>query len=275
LALNIVCTAKPCDGLLYYSYEYCSYLNSIGTAAHLIIISHPLFTEEDYFNAITEKYTFYDNVIVDDFVYTGVTLIMGRSMMTLGYKDRESYKIDQLLLLHLLFRDKVISVYSENHPVEYNQALEYFCPEEVIDLCDYDIYPNGEGKPFEKRIWFDIYKPIEKDIQFQYLFNGTNSQYYNAAKSVIQKYPDHGIMIYDIGVINSRFNNLVVPIPNVLGIFETYVYTKSILDPAPRIIQECIYYKKDMIFEATNKGAEVYKNRKIQKPNVENILNEL
>ena len=21
--MNIVCTSKPCDGLLYYSYEYC------------------------------------------------------------------------------------------------------------------------------------------------------------------------------------------------------------------------------------------------------------
>ena len=273
--INIVCTAKPCDGLLYYSYEYCSYLNSIGTDAHLVIISHPLFSEEDYFNSITEKYTFYENVIVDDIAYDGMTLLMGRSMMTLGYKDRESYKIDQLLLMHMLFKDKVLVVYSENHPVEYNQALDYFCPKKVVDLCDYDVYPKGIGKPFEKRIWFDIYKPLEKDVQFKYLFNGTNSQYYNAAKKVIHKYADHGIMIYDIGVINSRYNNLIVPITNLLGVFDTYVYTKSILDPAPRIIQECIYYKKDMIFEYTNKGAEIYRNRKIQKPDVEVILNEL
>ena len=273
--INIVCTAKPCDGLLYYSYEYCSYLNSIGTNAHLIIISHRLFSEEDYFNSITEKYTSYENVIVDDIAYDGMTLIMGRSMMTLGYKNRESYTIDQLLLMHMLFRDKVLVVYSENHPVEYHDALEYFCPKEVVDLCDYDVYSKGVGKPFEKRIWFDIYKPLEKDVQFKYLFNGTNSQYYNAAKKVIHKYSDHGIMIYDIGVINSRYNNLIVPITNLLGVFDTYVYTKSILDPAPRIIQECIYYKKDMIFEYTNKGAEIYKNRKIQKPDVEVILNEL
>ena len=273
--INIVCTAKPCDGLLYYSYEYCSYLNSIGTDAHLVIISHPLFSEEDYFNSITEKYTFYENVIVDDIAYDGMTLIMGRSMMTLGYKDRESYKIDQLLLMHMLFKDKVLVVYSENHPVEYNQALDYFCPREVVNLCDYDVYPKGVGKPFEKRIWFDIYKPLEKDVQFKYLFNGTNSQYYNAAKKVIHKYSDHGIIIYDIGVINSRYNNLIVPITNLLGTFDTYVYTKSILDPAPRIIQECIYYKKDIIFEYTNKGAEGYRNRKIQKPDVENIINEL
>ena len=273
--LNIVCTAKPCDGLLYYSYEYCSYLNSIGTPAHLIIVSHPMFSEEDYFNSITEKYTHYENVIVNDFVYPGVSLIMGRSMMTLGYKGRESYTIDQLLVLHLLFRDKVIAVYSDNHPVEYHDALEYFSPKEVVDLCDYDVYPKGVGKPFEKRIWFDIYKPLENDVQFKHLFNGTNSQYYNAAKKVIHKYPDHGIMIYDIGVINSRYNNLIVPITNLLGIFDTYVYTKSILDPAPRIIQECLYYKKNVIYEYTNKGAEVYRNRKIQKPDVEVILNEL
>ena len=46
-------------------------------------------------------------------------------------------------------------------------------------------------------------------------------------------------------------------------------------DPAPRIIQECLYYKKNVVYEYTNKGAEVYKNRKIQKPDVEVILNEL
>ena len=28
--LNIVCTSKPCDGLFYYSYEYCSHLNEKG-----------------------------------------------------------------------------------------------------------------------------------------------------------------------------------------------------------------------------------------------------
>lgn len=273
--LNVVCTAKPCDGLLYYSYEYCSYLNSIGTNTHLIIVSHHMFSEEDYFNSITEKYNTYDNVIVDDVAYDGVTLVMGRSMMTLAHKNRESYNIDQLLLLHMLFRDKVIVVYSENHPTEYNYALDYFCPNEVVDLCDYDIYPKGVGKHFEKRIWFDIYKPLENDIQFKFLFNGTNSQYYNAAKKVIHKYSDHGIMIYDIGVINSRYNNLIVPITNLLGVFDTYVYTKSILDPAPRIIQECKHYRKNVIYEYTNRGAEVYKNRKLEKPDVEVILNEV
>jgi len=70
-------------------------------------------------------------------------------------------------------------------------------------------------------------------------------------------------------------DHIIVPVENLLGIFNTYVYTKTINDPAPRIIQECKYYNKPIIFESTNKGAEVYMNRDIEKPDVENIVNEL
>ena len=73
---------------------------------------------------------------------------MGRSMLTIGYLNRNRYSMEQLLLLHLLFRDTIVAVYSENHPIEYENALEYFCPYEVIDICDYDVYPNGVGEHF-------------------------------------------------------------------------------------------------------------------------------
>jgi len=273
--INILCTAKPCDGLLYYSYEYCSYLNSIGIPTQLVIVTHPHFSVEDYFNSLSQKYITIQNLVFNDIDEGPMTLIMGRSMMTLAYLNRESYTMDQLLILHLAFKGKVLAVYSENHLREYQDAIHYFYPEEIVDLCDYDVYPDGTGKPFEKRIYFNIYKPLEKDMQFKYLFNGTNRQYYNAARSVIKKYKSHGIMVYDIGVIDPRLNHIIVPIDNLLGIFDTYVYTKPILDPAPRIIQECIYYHKPIIFEAENRGAQVYWKRRILEPDVENIVNEL
>ena len=273
--LNIVCTAKPCDGLLYYSYEYCIYLNSINIPTHLIIVSHPNFKEKDYFNSLTEKYSSYNYTIVDDIAYDGVALIMGRSMLTHAFMNRNVYNMDQLLLLHMLFKEKLISVYSENHPVEYMDAINYFCPNEVIDLCDYGVYPNGVGKHFEKKINFDIYRPLINETQFEHLFNGTNVNYYKAAKSVMKKYPDHGIMIYDVSVVDYRFNNIFVPVENLLGKFNTYVYTKDTLDPAPRLIQECKYYNKEIIFEANNRGAKVYFERPIEKPDVEVIVNEL
>jgi len=53
------------------------------------------------------------------------------------------------------------------------------------------------------------------------------------------------------------------------------VYTKDTVDPAPRLIQECKYHNKEIIYEASNKGAEIYKNRYIKKPNVKSIINEL
>ena len=58
--------------------------------------------------------------------------------------------------------------------------------------------------------------------------------------------------------------------------FDTYVYTKETFDPAPRIIQECKYYGKNMVYERDETivdGGSVYWHRDITKPNIEPILN--
>ena len=275
MGLNIICTSKPCDGLFYYSYEYTQYLNLCGIKTQMIVITHPHFTSEDYINSINQKYISFENVIFDDFEDSMCSLIMGRSMLTLPFIDRKSYTQDQLMILHLLFKNKIISVYSENHKIRYYQALKYFKPEEVVDLCDYDIYPKGIGEHFEKKIFFDIHKPIIEDYQFKNLFIGTNKSYYDAAKKLAYKYKSHGIIIYDNYEHDSNLNNVVAPVENLLGIFKKYIYTKNTVDPAPRLIQECKYHNKEIIFEASNRGAEIYKNRPIEKPNVECIINEL
>lgn len=275
MKINLLCTAKPCDGLFYYSYEYTQYLNMSGIKTDMIVITHPSFNPQDYINSINQKYTLFKNVIFNDFEDVRTTLIMGRSMLTLPFLNRKSYSQDQLILLHLLFKDKVIAVYSENHKIEYQNALKYFSTKQVIDLCDYDVYPNGKGKHFEKKIFFDIHKPIIENYKFKYLFNGTNKEYYDAAKSLINKYKSHGIIIYDNYKHDSSLNNLVAPVENLLGTFRKYVYTKNTVDPAPRLIQECKYYNKEIIYEASNTGAKTYKNRFIENPNIESIINEL
>ena len=89
--INIVCTSKPGDGLLCYSYEHCCYLNSIGIASQVVIITHRKFKEQDYLDMLEEKYVYVDNDVIFDH-YTpmpnDITLIMGRSMMTLPFKDK-------------------------------------------------------------------------------------------------------------------------------------------------------------------------------------------
>ena len=267
--VNIVCTSKPGDGLLHYSYEHCCFLNDLGINARLIIVRDPRFTRQTYLNAINECYIKNENVVFDFFTPSSndITLIMGRSQLTLGYLNKRNYDNDQLLTLHLLFQGNLISVYSENHPKEYPMALDYFLPKKVYDLCDYDVYPDGTGQPFEKIINYSIYKPIKEDIQFKYLFLGTNEIYYKEVEKHIDKYPNHGIITYNEKYINPKLNNLFVPIKNILGKFETYVYTKPNFDPAPRLFNEFRWLKKEVIYlrdKYKQDGGRVYWNRPVK-----------
>ena len=280
--VNIVCTSKPGDGLLHYSFEHCCFLNDLGINAKLIIVRHHKFTQQDYLNALNECYKKVENVIFDSYIprYEDITLIMGRSMLTLPYLSKSTYTNDQLLTLHLLFQGDLISVYSENHPKEYPMALDYFLPKKVYDLCDYDVYPDGTGQPFEKIINYSIYKPIKEDIQFKYLFLGTNEIYYKEVEKHIDKYPNHGIITYNEKYINPKLNNLFVPIKNILGKFETYVYTKPNFDPAPRLFNEFRWLKKEVIYlrdKYKQDGGMVYWNRPVKcltqsKDKVANLL---
>ena len=205
---------------------------------------------------------------------------MGRSQLTLGYLNKRNYDNDQLLTLHLLFSGDLISVYSENHPKEYPIALGYFKPKKVIDLCDHDVYVNGIGDQFEKIINYSIYKPIKEDIQYKYLFLGTNEIYYKEVEKHIHNYPDHGIITYNDKFINPKLNNLFVPIKNILGKFETYVYTKPNFDPAPRLFNEFRWLKKEVIYlrdKYKQDGGTIYWNRPVKcltqsKDKVANLL---
>ena len=280
--VNIVCTAKPGDGLLHYSYEHCCFLNDLGVKAKLIIIRDHRFSQQSYINALNECYVKYENVVFDFYTPTSndLTLIMGRSMLTLAYLNKHTYNNDQLLTLHLLFSGNLISVYSENHIKEYPIALGYFKPKKVIDLCDHDVYVNGVGEQFEKIINFSIYKPVKEDIQFKYLFLGTNKTYYREVEKHIHNYPDHGIITYNDKFINPKLNNLMVPITNILGKFETYVYTKPNFDPAPRLFNEFRWLKKEVIYlrdKYKQDGGKVYWNRPVKcltqsKDKVANLL---
>jgi hypothetical protein len=266
--INILCSSKPGDGLFCYSYEHCSYLNSIDIPSQVVVITHPKFKHTDYINSINEKYKTCENLVFDTFTPKShdITLIMGRSMLTLPYLNKSEYNNDQLLTLHLLFSNNLISVYSENHPEIWSPALKYFNANKVHNLCDYEVYPEGEGQIFEKMINFSIYKPVVDDIQFDHLFLGTNSVYYNEVKNHIKNYPSHGVLTYNEKWCKIEYNNIFAPVKNLLGLFKSYVYTKTYFDPAPRLIQECKWLGKEVIYlrdKNMKDGGPVYFNRPV------------
>jgi hypothetical protein len=277
MLLNIVCTSKPIDGLFFYSYEYCSLLNNAGIKTNLVVICHRKFLREDYIEAIKSKYIHCENIVFDAFSPDpdDITLIMGRSMLTLPWQNFNSYSKIQQETLKQVFKNKLISVYSENHPSLYPKAIDFYSPTNIIDLCDFGVYPNGVGYNFEKIINFEIYKPKKDEIKFKYLFLGTNDKYYQTIEKVISDFSDHGILVSDYSHINSNLNNVLCPVDNLMGIFETYVYTKDTFDPAPRIIQECKYFNKNIIYlRDTNiiDGGSVYWKRELKNPDIGAII---
>ena len=278
--LNIVCTSKPCDGLFYYSYEYCSHLNDKGIDAQVYVVTHRDFTSGDYTDAIEDKYIHCQNIVFNnEFVFDdSITLIMGRSMLTLAHMTWNDYSDMQKTSLKKLFGGKLISVYSENHPKKYPKALKFFKPKSIVDICDTDVYPNGVGAHFEKIIYFPIYKTPEEDIQFDHLFLGTNPEYYKTVQKVIGDYPDHGILTYPKMDVDPKNNNIVSPVPNLLGKFKTYVYTKDTWDPAPRLFQEARYFGKEIIYLRDNPGEDGghwYWKRGLKNQNLEAITDAL
>ena len=275
--INIVVTSKPVDGLFYYSYEYCDMLNNAGYPAQVVIMTHRAYSQLPYIDSIRSKYTTYENVYIDNYLPTDddVTLILGRSMMTLSWQSFNDYTEHQQKCLRKLFGGKVISVYSENHIEGYPKAVDFYNPTQIVDLCDTEVYPNGVGAHFEKTINFSIYKPHTDNIQFKHLFLGTNPEYYASVERVIDDYPDHGILTYDEKYVNIKNNNIFVPVENLMSLFETYVYTKETFDPAPRIFQECKYYGKTVIYrrdKTLQDGGSVYWRRDIKEPNIQPIV---
>lgn len=275
--INIIVTSKPVDGLFYYSYEYCSILNSMGIKAQVVVICHRQFTKEDYIRSIDNKYIHCDHLVFDNLMPsdTDISMVLGRSMVTLSWKNFTDYRMDQQETLFRVFGGKLISVYSENHPLEYPKAIKFYDPKEIIDLCDNEVYPNGVGEHFEKTINFSIYRPHTDNIQFKYLFLGTTPEYYASVEKVIDQYPDHGVLTYDTEYVNIKNNNIFVPVENLMSMFETYVYTKETFDPAPRIFQECKYFGKSVIYlrdKTMQDGGTVYWNRDIKDPDVTPIL---
>jgi len=249
----------------------------LGIDTRLIIVCHRRFSKETYIQAITNKYIHYQNVTFDDFTPfpNDITLIMGRSMMTLSWQDFDRYAAPQQATLRRVFSDRVVAVYSENHPEGYPKAVEFYSPAKIVDLCDTEVYPNGVGDHFEKTINFEIYKPHVNNIQFKYLFQGTNDKYYATAEKFINQFPDYGILTYHEKYVNIKNNNVFAPIENLLGIFDTYVYAKETFDPAPRIVQECKFFGKGLIYlrdQSIRDGGSVYWQRDIKPIDVEPII---
>ena len=79
----------------------------------MVIIPRGNYKHANYIESLHKKYTYVK--YVEDANYwpesDDISMILGRSMISIPYKEQNQYDIDTLLLLHQLFNNKLISVY--------------------------------------------------------------------------------------------------------------------------------------------------------------------
>jgi len=263
--INLIYTSRPHDGLFYYSYEYGVYLSQLGYDVRLVIYPNFGHSRSEYLDAIQYKYKIikapvFGDRITDDFIKdTRVNILMGRSLLLFAKNVEQQYPNIKKLL-----SNNMILVYNNNHDTNTQQKMvEHFSPKTLINLCDHDVYIEKIGKHFQKSIYPDIYSEHYDHPQFEYIMNGSNERYYKKARNVLHKYPDARILTY-----KKHFDNdLQMPVKNLFGLFCTYVYTKDYFDPAPRMLQESSYFKKNIIFDRNSSirdGGYVYYNRHLR-----------
>lgn len=271
--INIVFASDYFDGLFFYSYEHFRFLEDNGFDVKFHIFLRPVHTKNDFLNMLLGKYSdvsldnihFYDNNSSIN-TFHGINFMLGESHLYHTYNRCQNasnsmhLKINLKMLMHL----PIVIIHNENRPEIYPVAIKYFDPDQVFYLNDYDIYPNGYGQQYMKRINFDIYLPQKDEIEFTHLFNGSNDQYYESALKVIDEYPDSRVLVSHIHDDKYRDKQILIPVEKLMNKFEKFVYTKDFFDPAPRIIQECFHYGKEVIYRRNldiADGGSVYYQR--------------
>ncbi len=269
--INIIFSSYPEDGLFFYSYEHYCFLNDAGINTKFVIFLPLPSSKKNFIDMLISKYknVRLDKIFFIDGVsrihkFDGVNLLMGSSHLHQTYRKviRRDYSLAYKVTLRAIMSNKTIVIYNKNRPEDDQQALDFFKPKELIVLNDSGIYPDTEGIEYRKFINFSEYKPIKKPTDC-YVFNGTNPTYYERVKKVISGYKNSKIIVREHIDDEYRDIQIKAPVKDLHAQFNKYVYTKDYFDPAPRLIQECFYYNKEVIYDRDPTfvdGGSVYYN---------------
>jgi len=266
--IDVLFASYAKDGLFYYSYEYFRFLNDHNIKSRLIIFLREKDTKEICLNILKSKYINVDDhniIFISQFSklnsFNNTILIMGKSQIHHAFNMCHSTLYSPIFKYNLknALNNNLIIIHNENYD-NFNEEVKYFKPQKLTHLNDKNIYPNFEGIQYRKKIYFDIYKkPLKEESKT--LFNGSNNQYYEDVLTVIHKYNKPIIVVDKFKNDQYKKNQILLPVENILEKFDKYVYTKSFFDPAPRFIQECFYFGKEVIYDRNleiKDGGSVY-----------------
>jgi len=281
--MNIVFNSDYTDGLFYYSYEYYCFLKSKNIDVKLIIFLRYYQSKKECIEILESKYLIVDKGIIfinNQTLYSDIEtkdilnnpfLLMGISHLfhASNLLNQNIYSLNYKNILKKIYKNKLIGIYNERNIEATKKAAIRLSPKKIILLSDHLIFPNTKNSKdyinYSKRIFFEIYRPIIEDIKAEFLFNCSNELYYKTAffyiKNNPNRYNNNILVVYKKIYDEFYKNQYLIPVKNLLGIFKTFVYTTLIFDNAPRFLQECFYFNKNIEYkrpESLNDGGKIY-----------------
>lgn len=250
------------NGSLFDNFEYyCLFNKAFGSKYNILYKIYTEFTREQVVGVLSDRYIdlpdiVWDNLKVQDIIVD--TLVKDPYISNIFFCATNSdiyWFLDhdnRLIAPHVI---TLADIKETHHKVKKYYKRYYTMHDERIFEF------NDNGKPYRKKLYFDIFKKNQYGAKYDYMINLSIPQRRfpkDVMMEVFQKY-DGEIAIY-VGKRNwkhylwaNRLDNvhlLMPPIQDFMGMFHTLIYLpyNDGWDATPRLIPECKFYGKEVIY---------------------------
>jgi len=153
-------------------------------------------------------------------------------IITSGLNENYLNKVKLIYKKLILFRC--------NPNIEYKQLLN----NRIILLNDFRVYRDNIGNHYVKKIFFRNFKKINTSENKILIYLNTNLR-------KIDEVNTNKNYLYVSGDDHPNKNILKAPVKNLFSKFDTFLYTKTSrqFDCSPRLLAECYFYNKKIIFD--------------------------
>jgi hypothetical protein len=263
-----------CGGSFYDSFEYFHMFKEKGYKTCLILMINE--DEDTTWKAINDKYAVdLESLKQDIYFFNREDYRMGlKKIINIRLKvlfSPSMSAIAQMIMYGTLIPyEKIIG--SQELPYEHEFIQAAFTGQRYVykmlmlrDDRYFDIFPRYENRTYRQTIHFDIFKPLVWTPTFPVddycLINMcTDHKCYpvdELVKIMDEEFPERYLIYtkdkwYDTykGLESDKVKVVLSPVDNFMNRFDKVLYLPSLrgADPSPRLLPECMYFSKKVIF---------------------------
>lgn len=258
-----------CSGSFYDCFEYFHMFKKNGFNVCLILLVNE--SVEEVWRAIKDRYRVSIDITNDLYVLNRHNYTRGGNKKIVALKTKVLFSpsmsaISQMFLHGILVPYKKVIASQElpyDHPF-IKETFEKNYKYNILMLRDDRVFPEYPG--FENRIYrqtinFDIFKTLSYPVDDRCLINlCTDHKCYpvGAIEKFMEEYFPERWLLYTKDQWYDMYKPLesknvkveIAPIKNFMNQFDKMLYLPSLrgLDPSPRLLPECCYFGKKVIY---------------------------